>query len=261
VTYDGTDEIGEVAHAFNEMATQVESMLEEQRAFASNTSHELRTPLTTIRLRTEALRYDKTLEEDVARRYIAEIDDEVVRLGHLVQDLTLLSRFDAGRAELGQEQVDMQRFATSLRDQLCLAANDKHITIRLALPDEPISMNASINHLTVIFRNLLDNAIKYTPPGGEVVWQIEAVGGEVHHVVRDSGHGIETNDLPHIFERFYRVDKAHSRNTPGTGLGLALVKSIVEAYGGRVSIDSSGIDQGTTVSVFLPQRLTTDPKS
>lgn len=254
VAYDRKDEIGEVAQAFNEMAGQVESMLEEQRAFASNTSHELRTPLTTIRLRTEALRYDSALDQNIARRYIEEIDDEVIRLGNLVQDLTLLSRFDAGRAELGQEQVDMLRFAASMQQQMSLSAKDKNIRVTLILPDAPISVSASINHLTVVFRNLLDNAIKYTSEGGEITWEVKPADDGVCHIIRDTGRGVDAAHLPYLFERFYRVDKARSRDIPGTGLGLALVKSIVEAYGGHISVESAGADKGTTAKVFWPTR-------
>lgn len=253
VHYEAQDEIGEVAHAFNEMAREVESMLEEQRAFASNTSHELRTPLTTIRLRTEALRYDQNLDAETTKRYVEEIDDEVARLGNLIQDLTLLSRFDAGRAELGQEQIDMLRFSTSLRDRMLPLAEEKRIRLILVPPKEGLLVKASINHLTVIFRNLLDNAIKYTPEGGTVTWTIEKLAAGVQHTISDTGHGIEPEHLPQIYERFFRIDKARSREIPGTGLGLALVKSIVEAYGGTISIKSGGIDQGAEVIVILPQ--------
>jgi signal transduction histidine kinase len=255
------DEIGEVARAFNEMATQVQSMLEEQRAFASNTSHELRTPLTAIRLRTEALRHDTTLDDSTAQRYIAEIDDEIADLSNLVQDLTLLSRFDAGRAELGQDQIDFVRLAANLRQQIAAQAEEKDIVVSLALPAEPVLVNASLSHLTVVFRNLLDNALKYTPPGGKITWTIREAGGSVHHTIRDTGHGIAPQHLPHVYERFYRGDKARSRETPGTGLGLALVKSVVEAYGGQIKIDSEGIGKGTTVSVDWPLSPTSPPKS
>lgn len=254
VAYAGKDEIGDVAQAFNEMAQQVESMLEEQRAFASNTSHELRTPLTTIRLRTEALRYDKTLDSADAQRYIAEIDEEVMRLGNLVQDLTLLSRFDAGRAELGQDQVDMVRFAGSIQQQVATPAQDKNLSITLRLPDAPLLVNASLTHLTVVFRNLLDNAIKYTPEGGQITWTLARDDGGIFSTICDTGRGVDAAHLPRLFERFYRVDKARTRDIPGTGLGLALVKSIVEAYGGQISMTSEGVDKGSTVSVFWPQQ-------
>jgi signal transduction histidine kinase len=246
------DEIGEVAQAFNEMADQVQSMLEEQRAFASNTSHELRTPLTAIRLRTEALRHDTTLDTRTARRYIEEIDDEIAGLGNLVQDLTLLSRFDAGRAELGHDQIDFARLAASLYQQVSIQASEKDIQLSLSAPDEPVLVNASLSHLTVVFRNLIDNALKYTPRGGKITWCIKDEANGVQHTIHDTGQGIAPQHLPHLYERFFRADKAHSRDIPGTGLGLALVKSIVEAYGGRIDIQSEGVGKGTTVSLYWP---------
>ncbi len=251
----GRDEIGQVALAFNEMAQQVESMLEEQRAFASNTSHELRTPLTTIRLRTEALRYDKTLDEATSHQYVEEIDEEVARLGNMIQDLTLLSRFDAGRAELGKDQVDIARFATSVMHQV-KQTTDKNVEISLDLPGEPVAVNASLSHLTVVFRNLLDNAMKYTPEGGQITWKIVREGEGIRSTIRDTGRGVAAEHLPLLFERFYRVDKARSRDIPGTGLGLALAKSIVEAYGGQIKLESEGVDKGTTVTVCWPQQPT-----
>jgi signal transduction histidine kinase len=252
VTAVSRDEIGAVALAFNEMADQVQEMLEEQRAFASNTSHELRTPLTTIRLRSEALRYDETLDDATAKQYVTEIDDEVRHLGKLVEDLTLLSRFDAGRAELGGSEIDITRFAQSLKGQWQSIATQKGIQLDVAVPETPFTVNASLNHLTVVFRNLLDNAVKYTPSGGHIRWAIQLEPNGFRRVIEDSGQGIAAEHLPHLFERFYRADKARSRHIPGTGLGLALVKSIVESYGGAVNVQSAGIQQGTTVTVFWP---------
>ncbi|MEO1645510.1 MAG: histidine kinase dimerization/phospho-acceptor domain-containing protein, partial [Chloroflexota bacterium] len=129
------DEIGEVSQAFNDMANQVESMLDEQRAFASNTSHELRTPLTTIRLRSEALRYD-ALDEEIQQRYIEEIDNEVIRMHSLIEDLTLLSKLDANRAELGNTQIDMRRFAKGLLERFNQMATEKNIDLTLEIQNE-----------------------------------------------------------------------------------------------------------------------------
>lgn len=250
------DEIGAVADAFNEMATKLQSMLEEQRAFASNTSHELRTPLTTIRLRSEAMRYDEHLDDATKSQYISEIDDEVRRLGALVEDLTLLSRFDAGRAELGASQIDMRRFASSMERQMLPYAQAREVRLCVRVPegDAILAVYVGLNHLTVVFRNLLDNAIKYTPSGGEVEWFITSGVDGVTSIIKDNGQGIDAETLPHLFERFYRADKARSRDVPGTGLGLALVKSIVDAYGGTISIESAGLHHGTTVTVYLPAR-------
>ncbi len=252
VDYGNNDEIGEVALAFNEMAHQVESMLEEQRAFASNTSHELRTPLTTIRLRTEALRYEPELDDLTTRQYIVEIDDEINRLTGLLEDLTLLSRLDAGRAELGNVEIDLTRFAHSLVQRMQPQANFRGINIHVEALQEELPVRASLNHLTVVFRNLLDNAIKYTPDGGTITWCIRNGEQGVLSTLQDTGSGISAEQLPHLFERFYRADKARSRNIPGTGLGLAIVKSVIEAYGGRITLTSKGLGHGTTASVLWP---------
>ncbi len=252
VAYDRPDEIGEVARAFNDMAQQVQSMLEEQRAFASNTSHELRTPLTAIRLRTEALRDEPQLDPTLTQQYIAEIDDEVRRLGDLIEDLTLLSRFDAGRAELGQNEFDLVQVAHSLRQRLQAQAEAKGITLTIDSSGEIALVRASLTHLTIVFRNLLDNAIKYTP-AGSVAWQIQAEGDNIVSTIRDTGVGLTPEQLPHLFERFYRADKARSRSVPGTGLGLTIAQSIVEAYGGSMRVTSAGPDLGTTVTVVWPR--------
>jgi signal transduction histidine kinase len=246
------DEITEVGQAFNEMAHQVQSMLEEQRAFASNTSHELKTPLTAIRLRTEALRYDTTLDSITARQYIEEIDDEVAYLSNLVQELILLSRFEAGRAEAGHEQIDLVRMASSVVKEFAPQAESKHINLTLVAPDTSVLLTANMSHLTMVFRNLLDNALKYTPDGGSVTWTIQVDEHEVIHTIQDTGQGIPTDALAHLFERFYRADKARSRDIPGTGLGLSIVKTIVDLYHARITIDSAGIHQGTTAHVCWP---------
>ncbi len=252
VQFPWKDEIAEVAQAFNEMAHQVQSMLEEQRAFASNTSHELRTPLTAIRLRTEALRYDTTLDNTTARQYIEEIDDEVAHLSNLVQELILLSRFDAGRAEVGHEQIDLTRLASSLVHEFTSQAQARQIELTLVEPETPVLITANINHLTMVFRNLLDNALKYTTDGGSVTWTIQVDEHEVVHTIQDTGQGIAAHALAHLFERFYRADKARSRDIPGTGLGLAIVKTIVDLYHGRITIESAGMNKGTTVHVYWP---------
>ncbi len=257
----GQDEIGKVAHAFNQMADRVSAMIEEQRAFASNTSHELRTPLTTMRLRTEALRYDATLTEADRQQYALEIDEELIRLSELIEDLILLSRFDAGRAELGQERIDLGRFAHSMAQSFAVQAGEKGITLTTEVAlDRPVQIEASLNHLMILFRNLLDNAVKYTPPGGGVLWRVTASAEQAIFVVQDTGTGIAPEHLPHLFERFYRADKARSRSTPGTGLGLALARSIVEAYAGRIEITSAGVGSGTTVTTIWPLTCQTSPE-
>ncbi|MCP5098931.1 MAG: HAMP domain-containing protein, partial [Chloroflexi bacterium] len=245
------DEIGELATAFNHMAGQVEAMLAEQRAFASNTSHELRTPLTAIRLRSEALR-DGEVRGETAQQYIVEIDDEVKRMGHLVEDLILLSRLEAGRAQQGQAQIDMTQFAHSLINGYAAKAAQQGIDLTLYVPQALPTVAASLTHLNIVFRNLLDNGMKYTPDGGAIICKFEVEDGHVHVTITDDGQGIAAEDLPHLFERFYRADKARTRAVDGVGLGLSLVQTIVNLYNGRLSISSPGIGKGTVAQVWWP---------
>jgi signal transduction histidine kinase len=245
------DEFGEVANAFNYMAGQVEAMIEEQRAFASNASHELRTPLTTIRLRSEALR-DGELDQATAQQYLVEIDEEVRRLGDLVQDLMMLSRLDAGRLEAGRERIDPIRLARQLLAEIAPQAESRRITLQLDAPQALPPVTAGQAHLMIVFRNLLNNALKYTPDGGSITWQIRETGDAIQHTISDTGQGIAAEDLPRVFDRFYRVDKSRSRTMPGVGLGLSLVRMIVEFYGGTIDLQSEGIGQGVTVTVVWP---------
>jgi signal transduction histidine kinase len=250
VAAEGHDEIAAVARAFNQMAERVQAMIEEQRSFASNTSHELRTPLTTMRLRTEALRQESALDPATRQQYIRELDEELAHLSKLIEDLILLSRFDAGRAELGSEQIDLARFAQSLLQSLSGQATERGIALALDVAvREPLPISASLTHLTVVFRNLLDNALKYTPPGGQVVWRITLDGQDALSTISDTGQGIAPEHLGRVFERFYRADRSRSRAIPGTGLGLALARSVVETYGGQIAISSPGLGQGTTITV------------
>ncbi|MFN2162408.1 MAG: ATP-binding protein [Candidatus Promineifilaceae bacterium] len=245
------DEIGQLARDFNYMAGQVAAMIEEQRSFASNASHELRTPLTTIRLRSEALR-DGTLDAAMAQQYVVEIDDEVQRLGNLVQDLMMLSRLDSGRLEAGREQIDTVRLARQLLGEIAAQAERHSITLHLDVPADLQPVTAGSAHLLIVFRNLLNNGLKYTPDGGQITWRIRAEGDHLHHAISDTGQGIAAEDLPYVFDRFYRVDKSRSREVPGVGLGLSLVRMIVEFYGGTVYLTSEGIGQGTTSHVIWP---------
>lgn len=245
------DEIGEVARAFNYMIGQVEGMIEEQRAFASNASHELRTPLTAIRLRSEALR-DGELDDATAQQYVVEIDEEVQRMGNLVQDLIMLSRLESGRLEAGREQIDTVRLARQLLAEFNLQAESRQITFLLDATENLPPVTAGQAHLMIVFRNLLSNALKYTPDGGQITWQIRAANHTIQHAISDTGQGIAADDLPHVFDRFYRADKSRSRAVPGVGLGLSLVRMIVEFYGGSICLDSGGIGQGVTVTVNWP---------
>ena len=210
------DEIGEVGHAFNEMAERVEAMVTEQRAFASNASHELRTPLTTIRLRTEALQASLD-DPELTATYVDEIDSEVQRMSHLVDDLLLLSRLDAKRLMAGTEAIDAVRLLQVLRQQYDKQAEEKQIELVVSAETPTATVQANMSHLNVVFGNVIGNAIKYTQPGGHVSVILRQLQDKVQLQVADNGPGIASEDLPNIGKRFYRADKARSRDTPGTG--------------------------------------------
>lgn len=259
----GADEIGAVGQAFNQMAEQVEAMVAEQRAFASNASHELRTPLTTMRLRTEAL-LENHLDEASRRRYLTEIDQEVAHMGSLVDDLILLSRLDAHRLAVGTEQVDVLRVVRSVCHELTPLVMAKALTIDIecATPDLP-TVQANLNHLRVVLRNLCENGVKYTPEQGRIHITIAQEAATIRCVIADNGAGIAWEDLPHVVKRFHRAAQTRQRlagesanerdeSREGSGLGLALVDSIVTLYGGRLVIESAGLGHGTTSTIWWP---------
>lgn len=246
-----TDEMYTVGLAFNEMADQVQNMVAEQKAFAGNAAHELRTPITSIRLRTERM-LSGGLDQDTLHEYITEIDSEATRMGGLVDDLTLLARLDANRLQIGDAQVDVGRVAASLIDELQPRAQRKSITLTLDKAPRLAPVKAATNHVQVVLRNLLDNALKYTPSGGSVTCKLRPVEQSIVVTVVDTGEGISEADLPRVGQRFYRADQAHTREVDGVGLGLSLVTSLISAYGGTLQISSGGIARGTTVTVTWP---------
>jgi signal transduction histidine kinase len=247
----GSDEIGDLARAFNSMSGKVEAMLEQQRSFASNAAHELRTPLTTMLLRTESLLTGGGQGEQ-ARQYLEEIDTEARRLAGLVDDLLILSRLDAGQLTRGEERVDIGRLARSLLRSYQSQLERKSLTCRLDVADYLPPVTGQMSHLHLVFRNLLDNAIKYTPPGGRITWTVSREGDSLVSRLADTGRGISPEQQQHLFERFYRADTARSRSVPGTGLGLSLTASIVDLYGGQIAVRSPGLDQGTEVTIVWP---------
>ena len=244
------DEIGAVGQAFNTMATQVESIVADQRAFASNASHELRTPLTTIRLRTEMM-LDGGLDEQTKEEFVEEIDSEVKRMSGLVDDLLLLSRIDAKRLSAGTEQVDAARLLKKIFGEFEPQAAEKQIDLELSTIDT-LLVTANLNHVESVYRNIISNGIKYTPTHGRVSVNLKQDGGQMIVTVADNGEGISSEDMPNIGKRFFRVDQAHSRAVAGTGLGLALVMSIMQLYNGEMEISSQGLGDGTTVDIRWP---------
>ena len=219
-----------------------------RREFVSNVSHELRTPLSSVKALAEALENGALEDPDTARDFIRRIHGEADRMSALVDELLELSRLESGQAPLEMETVDVAALARGEIEAFQLRAEAAGAVLESRLPDAPALVRGERDKLRQVLVNLLDNALKFTPSGGTVTVFVRTAAGGVEVSVRDTGAGIPAEHLPHVFERFYKVDRA--RRDGGTGLGLAIVRHIVEAHGGTARAESRE-GEGTTVSVML----------
>jgi signal transduction histidine kinase len=219
-----------------------------RRDFVANASHELKSPAASIRAAAETIATAADDDPSVVPRFAARLERDAIRLSRIVEDLLDLSRLEAG-SELG-EVVALDAIARDEGERFGAAASEAGLELSIHAPAVP-PIRGSARDLALMVRNLLDNAIRYTRPGGRVEIDLHADGEEVVLAVRDTGVGIPTRDLPRVFERFYRVDRARSRETGGTGLGLSIVKHVVENHGGRISVQSE-LGRGTRFEVRLP---------
>jgi two-component system, OmpR family, phosphate regulon sensor histidine kinase PhoR len=222
-----------------------------RRELTANVSHELRTPLTSIKGFAETLLDGAMRDEATCRRFLGIINGETDRLVKLVDDLLDLSLLESKRVALELRPVDVGVLVAHTVDKLKPLAQTQRLSLHQTAP-AGIVVSADADRLSQVLTNLVDNALKYTPEGGRVDVRVAAVNGEVEVLVNDSGRGIGPEDLPHVFERFYRADRSRTRDSGGTGLGLAIAKHIVEAHGGRISV-SSRPNEGTTFKVTLPR--------
>lgn len=241
------DEVGRLTATFNEMLARLDNLFRAQQHLVADVSHELRTPLTTIQGNLDLLRRGALEDPEARREAIRAIEAEVSAMSRLVADLLLLAQADAGvklefrPVELDTLLLDVYRQAQTL---------SQGVKVRLGEEDQALVMGDP-DRLRQLLLNLVDNALKYTPPGGEVTLSLQREPGWVCISVSDTGIGIPPEDLPHIFERFYRSDKARTRGRGGTGLGLAIAKWIAEAHNGRITVESAP-NKGSTFTVWLP---------
>jgi signal transduction histidine kinase len=231
-------------------------MIEQQRLFIANASHELRTPLTNIKLRSEALLDGGLDDPAIARRYLGDIDSEADRLARLANTLLDLSRLERGTGAPPTEAVDIAPVLLAVARSARLGVHAAGLSLRADIPTQLPPLRVWPEQVEAALVNLLDNAVKYTPKGGEVRLSVQVVDGNCQILVADTGLGIPAEDIPHIFERFYRVDKARSRrsgsnSSGGAGLGLAIVKVLAEQNGGRIRAESV-VGAGTTFILEFP---------
>src|SRR5437667_894178 len=232
------DELERLATDLNRMIARLEESFLQINRFSADASHELRTPLTVLQGELEAIaQKGQSLPEDV-RDTIGSALEETQRLSKIVASLLAISRLEAGEARVQPMRLDFAELVRTTTDQMKLLADEKRISLT-SDGSEPVEVEADPSRLKQVVVNLLDNAIKYTPEGGNV--SISVTRRDDHAVleVADSGLGISADDLPHVFERFYRADKARSRQMGGTGLGLSIVRSICLAHGGQVTVNSA----------------------
>lgn len=284
VTPAGPDEIQRLGRAFNRMAERVSDMLARQQAFVANAAHELRSPLASLRLRLEMLQTRACDNRELAQRYLSQMEQEVDRLRQLVDYLLALSALDEGKLP-ARLPLDLAPLLYELADEMSSLAWQAGLKLCVDVPPHLPPIVANAEQMRIAVRNLLDNAIKYTPAGGQITLRVmvanleegdrrpgeqkrspfairylsalarpAVVGDQPSAVVievADTGIGIPTEALPYIFERFYRVEKAQSRRQGGAGLGLALVRSIIEAHGGRIEVRSQ-LGAGSVFTLILP---------
>ena len=230
--------------------TEVRRLENMRRDFVANVSHELKTPLTAIRGFAETLR-GSDVPEPQRDSYLDVIQRHAERLGSLIEDVLSLSRIEGGRMANQPTEVDVARVATSLVRDMAPQFSERGIFVEVHRKGSPVAW-ADRRSVEQILTNLLDNATKYSEPGGRIDVRVEERGSMLRLEVSDAGLGIPAEDLPRIFERFYRVDKARSRDLGGTGLGLAIVKHLAQSQNGEVAV-ASVLGEGSTFTVTFPR--------
>jgi heavy metal sensor kinase len=246
------DEIARLSATLNAMLARLERSFISLRRFTADASHELKTPLTVLRSGVErAITHPATPPEVL--EVLEETLIEVNRMTEMVDSLLMLARADEGRAPLHLERVDMREILSEVSETANILGEQAGVTVEVTVPSEGQVLAADPSRIRQLVMNLLTNATKYTPKGGNVWVESASVNGGVQMTVRDTGIGIAPGDLPHIFDRFWRVDAARSRTgeRPGAGLGLAICKWIAEAHGGSIEVQSRP-GRGTTFTVMLP---------
>ena len=246
----GKNEFAGLAQAFNSMSERLEHLDNSRNQFVSNASHELKTPLSTMKIMIESLLYQDPIDPVAAKEFLGDVNAEIDRLNHIVSDLLTLVNMDSGAMKLKLEELDCSALLQSQAKRLAPLARENGIELECTA-GAPLKINGDASKLEQVIYNVIDNAIKYTPRGGEVHCSLTRSSRMAVIKIADTGEGIPAEDLPHIFDRFYRVDKARSRATGGTGLGLSIVKQIVLAHGGDITPEST-LGKGTTFTIQLP---------
>lgn len=249
IEFTSEDELGKLAATLNDMFGRLEGAFNRQRQFTADASHELRTPLAIIEAEsTLALSKERSAAE--YRKSLELVAQEVAYMSAIIGKLLFLARADAGKVLNNFERVDLKDLFTELSSDVEVLAKEKGIQFNI-IPAEEFAVKGDRVNLRQMFLNLLENAVFYTPEGGSITSHIEMKDGMTVAAICDTGAGIPAEHLPHIFERFHRVDDSRTRTAGGTGLGLAIAKDIAESHGGKIEVESKE-GKGSTFYVSLP---------
>ena len=248
----GGDELAKLGESFNTMADELNKLEAARRSFVANVSHELRSPLTSMRGFLEAMA-DGTIPEEDRDGYIDIVLDENRRMTVMVNDLLDLARIESGQYKLNVSVFDVNELIRRTVITFMARIDAKHFEVGIDLPEEPIFVEADETRMTQVLHNLIDNAIKYTPEGGSLGILLKPDRHIVRVSVLNSGQGIPESDLPHVFDRFYKAEKAHTPSgTSGTGLGLSIAKLIIDQHGQEITVRSR---DGQTRFTFTLKRV------
>jgi len=239
------DEVGSLVVSFNQTLERLESLFTSQQRFLADVSHELRTPLTVIKGNVDLMRRMKAADEES----LSSIDQEAGRLTRLVGGLLMLAQAESGKLTLNFAPVELDLLLTEVFTEMRVLAGSK-VYVHLNDIDQ-VMVTGDRDRLKQVLLNLVANAIQYTPPGGDIFLSLSRLGEQARIIVRDTGPGIPAQDLPHIFDRFYRAEKSRTRSmTSGFGLGLSIAHWIVEHHGGQIKVESKE-GKGTTFVIWL----------
>jgi len=247
---EGDDEIATLYKAINDMIARLEKSFEQIKQFSGDASHELRTPLTIMKGEVElALRSERTKEE--YQEILVSVLEEIERMTNIVENLLLLAKSEAGEILIDKKEINIKEIVYELCDQLEMFASERNVSLIFNELEDANIIGDKLR-LRQVFTNLIVNAIKYNVEGGKVVIKIENSPNGVLVVVEDTGIGIKPEEINKIFDRFYRSDKSRKREVGGAGLGLSICKSIIEAHGGYIDVESE-FGKGSKFSVWLPK--------
>lgn len=252
----GATEIADLAGAFNEMSAHLEEAEQLRRNMVADIAHELRTPLSVVQGNLRAILDDVYPLE---KEEIASIYDETLVLNRLISDLRELAQAEAGQLSLNLQPTQLTTLVEGMADRFRELAREKNIALTTTLPSQLPSLSADEDRLKQVLHNFLSNALRHTPPGGSIEIKAEALPGQVRVSVRDSGSGIAPEDLPRVFDRFYRADKSRARDQGGSGLGLAISRQLIRAHSGEVGADSTP-NHGSEFWFTLPQAASISDK-